>query len=58
MCETSNRPAAVRTAMCSAVMPEYSTRHVPAAKRDHASAKSNMRSVERGFLERCAGISH
>src|SRR5688572_1645276 len=25
MCETSNSPAAVRTAMCSAVMPEYST---------------------------------
>ena len=51
MCETSNRPAASRTALCSSRMPRVLHRHRPAAEVDHLGAERDVASVKRGLLE-------
>ena len=52
---TSNRPARSRTAMCSAVMPEYSTGMSQPPNGDHPGAGGAMAGVERRLLERSVG---
>ena len=44
----SNRPAAVRTAVCSSTMVRVLHRHVPAAELDHAAAVGDVPVVQRG----------
>ncbi len=52
---TSKRPARVRTAMCSAVMPGVLDGHVPAGERHHAGVGSAVARVQRCFTELCDG---
>jgi hypothetical protein len=49
MCDTSNRPAAVRVCWCSAIRPAgVLHRHGIAGKRHHAGAQLDMQRVQRG----------
>ncbi len=49
---TSNRPARVRTAMCSSAIPEVLDRHIPAAELDHPRAERSVTRVERCLFQR------